>query len=97
MPKPAWVSVALLLALAPAPGPVRASEPGHGFRFEVRGYAELDYVQAFQGVDPNWEAALRPSRIATDPSVYGSEPQATLSVRQSRLGAYADIPVAQDD
>lgn len=62
----------------------------------MRGFAQLDYVQAFQGVDPNWVAALRPSRIATDPATYGSAPEATLSVRQSRLGAYADVPVAGD-
>jgi len=73
------------------------AEPAHGFRFEVRGYAQLDYVQAFQGVDPNWVAALRPSRIATDPATYGTSPEATLSVRQSRLGAYADAPLGGDD
>ena len=67
------------------------------FRFEIRGYAQLDYVQAFQGVDPNWEGALRPSRIATDETVYGDDPQATLSVRQSRFGVYADLPAGGDD
>jgi DcaP outer membrane protein len=89
-----WSIRALLLASLPVVA--RAEEP-RAFRFEVRGFAELDYVQAFQGVDPNWEAALRPSRIATDPSEYGSEPVATLSVRQSRLGAYADAPLAGSD
>jgi hypothetical protein len=87
--------LAAFLGLGSAATPVRA-EPATPFRFEVRGYAQLDYVQAFQGVDPNWVAAFRPSRIATDPATYGSEPEATLSVRQSRLGAYADIPAAGD-
>ena len=32
----------------------RAEDEPSSFRFEVRGYAMLDYVQAFQGVDPNW-------------------------------------------
>jgi hypothetical protein len=72
--------------------PARADAPA--FRFELRGYAQLDYVQAFQGVDPNWLGALRPSRIATDAATYGTAPEATLSVRQSRLGAYADAPIA---
>ena len=84
------------LALGFAPCLARA-EAAHAFRFEVRGFAQLDYVQAFQGVDPNWAAALRPSRIATDPETYGTSPEATLSVRQSRLGAYADAPVAGDE
>lgn len=84
-----------LIALGSGAGVARA-EGATPFRFEVRGYAQLDYVQAFQGVDPNWVAALRPSKIATDPATYGSEPEATLSVRQSRLGAYADIPAGGD-
>jgi hypothetical protein len=75
--------------------PAQAREDS--FRFEIRGYAQLDYVQAFQGVDPNWEAALRPSRIATDESTYGTDPQATLSVRQSRFGVYADAYLGGDD
>jgi len=87
--------VAALIASLSGAGAVRAEETTP-FRFEVRGYAQLDYVQAFQGVDPNWVGALRPSRIATDPATYGSEPEATLSVRQSRLGAYADIPAGVD-
>jgi hypothetical protein len=57
----------------------------------------LDYIQAFQGMNPNWEGALRPTRIATDETTYGTEPQATLSVRQSRFGVYADIPAGNDD
>jgi hypothetical protein len=84
------------LALGGVASSARA-EPTHTLRFEVRGYAQLDYVQALQGVDPNWVAALRPSRIATDPQTYGTSPEATLSVRQSRLGAYADAPVAGDE
>jgi hypothetical protein len=85
----------VLFELASSASAARAEEAAP-FRFEVRGFAQLDYVQAFQGVDPNWAAALRPSHIATDPATYGSEPEATLSVRQSRLGAYADIPAAGD-
>src|SRR5262245_25729516 len=56
----------------------------------------LDYIQAFQGMNPSWEGALRPTRIATDER-YGTDPQATLSVRQSRFGVYADLPAGGDD
>lgn len=86
---------AFVFALGSGTGLARAEEPA-SLRFEVRGFAQLDYVQAFQGVDPSWAAALRPSRIATDPATYGTEPEATLSVRQSRLGAYADVPIGGD-
>jgi len=58
--------------------------------FEVYGFGMVDYVQAFDRPNPDWEASLRPSRIITDPTVeVGSDGQATLSVRQSRLGVNA--------
>ena len=58
--------------------------------FEVYGFGMVDYVQAFDRPNPDWEASLRPSRIVTDPTTaVGSDGQATLSVRQSRLGVNA--------
>ena len=88
----------LLAALALGdPSGVARAEAANGPRLELRGFAQLDYVQAFQGVDPNWAAAVRPSRIATDPATYGTSPEATLSVRQSRWGAYAAAPVGGDE
>jgi hypothetical protein len=90
-----WLLLAAL-ALGVTSSVVHAEE-SEKLRFELRGFAQLDYVQAFQGVDPNWVAALRPSRIATDSATYGTSPEATLSVRQSRLGAYATAPVGGDE
>jgi hypothetical protein len=89
------VAAALSFASVVSPSARAQNEPS-SFHFEVRGYAMLDYVQAFQGVNPNWDAALRPSRIATDEDVYGTHPYATLSVRQSRFGVYGDVPAAGD-
>ncbi|MCG8393533.1 MAG: DcaP family trimeric outer membrane transporter [Pseudomonadales bacterium] len=57
--------------------------------FEVYGFGMVDYVQAFDRPNPDWEASLRPSRIPTNASDVGSDGQATLSVRQSRLGVNA--------
>ncbi len=57
--------------------------------FEVYGFGMVDYVQAFDRPNPDWEASLRPSRIPTSASSVGSDGQATLSVRQSRLGVNA--------
>ncbi len=61
--------------------------------FEIYGFAQLDYIQDFQRVNPDWDATLRPSRIPTDSGLYGSDGQAILSVRQSRLGVQATLPV----
>lgn len=65
--------------------------------FEFYGYAQLDYIQDFQRTNPNWEATLRPSKIPTQPGEYGSDGQAILSSRQTRLGFQANKDIDGDD
>ncbi|BFM21739.1 DcaP family trimeric outer membrane transporter [Gilvimarinus japonicus] len=64
--------------------------------FVVYGFAQLDMIQDFERVNPNWEATLRPSRIPTQDGQYGSEGQTIASVRQSRLGVEATLPLGDD-
>ncbi len=64
--------------------------------FEVYGFVQADYIQDFNRVNPDWDATLRPSRIPTDSGLYGSDGQAIISVRQSRLGVQATLPVDGD-
>jgi len=52
----------------------------------VYGFAQVDYTQDFNRVDPNWEDALRPSRIPTTDGTFGEDGNAIISVRQSRFG-----------
>src|SRR3954451_20969154 len=56
---------------------------------ELYGFAQLDAIQDFKRVDPDWEATLRPSKIPTANGQFGSDGQSLFSVRQSRLGAKA--------
>jgi len=64
-----------------------------GPSFEVYGFAMVDYVQDFRRVEPAWDDTLRPSKIPTVSGLYGSDGQAIVSARQSRLGAQANLPV----
>src|SRR5262245_50590563 len=57
--------------------------------FEVYGFAQVDYIQDFDRVDPDWEATLRPSKIPTTEGQFGDDGQSTFSVRQSRFGVQA--------
>ena len=68
-----------------------------GPSFEVYGFAQLDYVQDFKRVNPDWDATLRPSKIPTIDGLYGDDGQSVISVRQSRLGVRARQPIAGDD
>ena len=56
---------------------------------ELYGFIQLDAIQDFDRVNPDWEATLRPSRIPTLKGEFGSDGQSIFSVRQSRLGAKA--------
>ncbi len=61
---------------------------------ELYGFAQVDLIQDFDRVNPNWDATLRPSRIPTVEGQYGSDGQFIASVRQSRLGAKASGEIA---
>lgn len=65
--------------------------------FNVYGFAQLDYIQDFNRVDPDWQATLRPSKIPTTKGLFGSDGQAIVSARQSRLGVEGTIPAGQRD
>lgn len=56
---------------------------------ELYGFIQLDAIQDFKRVNPDWEATLRPSRIPTTGGEFGSDGQSLFSVRQSRIGAKA--------
>jgi hypothetical protein len=65
-----------------------------GPKFEVFGFAMLDYIQDFKRVNPAWDATLRPSRIPTVDGQFGSDGQSILSARQSRFGVTATQDIA---
>ncbi|MFL6761511.1 MAG: DcaP family trimeric outer membrane transporter [Sphingomicrobium sp.] len=56
---------------------------------ELYGFLQLDAIQDFNRVNPDWDATLRPSRIPTVKGQFGDDGQSIFSVRQSRLGVKA--------
>lgn len=60
---------------------------------EVYGFVQADLIQDFNRVRPDWNATLRPSRIPTADGQYGSDGETIFSVRQSRFGVKASLPV----
>jgi hypothetical protein len=65
--------------------------------FEVYGFAQLDYIQDFNRVDPLWESSLRPSKIPTQDGQFGGDGQSIVSIKQSRFGVQAHQPIAGQD
>ncbi|MFL6858911.1 MAG: DcaP family trimeric outer membrane transporter [Allosphingosinicella sp.] len=74
-------------AAAPPPA-ARPPNPGN-HSLELYGFAQVDAIQDFKRVNPDWDATLRPSRIPTTEGEFGSDGQSVFSARQSRLGAKA--------
>jgi DcaP outer membrane protein len=78
-------------ALAAGAWPVAHAEEGTK-SFEIYGFAQLDWIQDSKRVDPNWEDAFRPSKIATPEGQFGTNGQSDLSVKQSRFGVKGTLP-----
>jgi hypothetical protein len=74
-----------------------ADEPERKPSFEIYGFAQVDYIQDFDRVEPDWNATLRPTRIPTQQGLYGTDGEAILSARQSRIGERSSLPVGKYD
>jgi len=79
------------LGVAPVPTQVTPALPkkARDHNLELYGFIQLDAIQDFKRVNPDWDATLRPSRIPTQQGQFGGDGQSVFSVRQSRLGAKA--------
>jgi hypothetical protein len=84
---------ALVAALLPALAGAQTKQP----TFEVFGFAQVDYIQDFNRVNPDWNAMLRASKIPTVDGQYGPDGEAILSARQSRFGVKGTFPAGQHD
>jgi hypothetical protein len=60
--------------------------------FEIYGFGMADYIQDTKRVDPAWEDAFRPSKIAAPEGQFGTNGQADVSAKQSRLGFKGVLP-----
>jgi hypothetical protein len=85
------VGVALLSAAAAAT--VQAAETER--TFEIYGFAEADAIYDFGRMNPDWDDAFRPSKIANPDGEYGSDGQASVSVKQSRFGVKGTMPTSE--
>jgi hypothetical protein len=91
------VSTPIAAPIATQQAPTAAKpEKNNDAQFEVYGFAQMDYVQDFKRVNPAWDDTLRPSRIPTADGTYGTDGQAILSARQSRLGVNARLPIGDE-
>jgi hypothetical protein len=91
------IARAALAALTLLPAVPWAQEAERKPSFEIYGFAQVDFIQDFQRVRPDWTATLRPTRIPTVEGLYGANGESIFSVRQSRLGFRGSLPAGAHD
>ena len=60
--------------------------------FEIYGFAMADFIQDSKRVDPAWQDAFRPSKIADPEGQFGTNGQSSISAKQSRFGFKGTLP-----
>ncbi|HQR44712.1 MAG TPA: DcaP family trimeric outer membrane transporter [Thermoanaerobaculia bacterium] len=75
----------------PAPS-AKADAKKPGPRMEIYGFAQLDMIEDFASVNPDWADTLRPTKLEAYDGQYGSGSHFYASVKQSRLGVKAWVP-----
>jgi len=91
-PRP-LATLAAVTTLAVASATARAQDTKS---FEIYGFAQVDYIQDTKRLDPAWEDAFRPSKIATPEGQFGSNGQADVSAKQSRFGVKGTLPTGDN-
>jgi hypothetical protein len=95
-PQPPSAAGGVVVAPNMKPDAASAQDPNKP-KLEIYGFAQMDLIQDFNRVDPDWNATLRPTRIPVncpgDPGC-GEDGESIFSVRQSRLGVNGFLPTA---
>ena len=86
--------------VAPSAKPQEGAANADKARVEIYGFTQMDAIQDFKRVDPDWNATLRPSKIPVNcPSDAGcgKDGETVFSVRQTRLGANGFVPTSEGE
>lgn len=63
-----------------------------GPRMQIYGFVQLDLIQDFNVVNPDWADTLRPSKLPSYDGQYGKDGNFDASVKQSRFGVKGWAP-----
>ena len=86
--------------VAPSAKPQEGAANADKARVEIYGFTQMDAIQDFKRVDPDWNATLRPSKIPVNcpgDAGCGKDGETIFSVRQTRLGANGFVPTSEGE
>ena len=61
-------------------------------KFQVYGFAQLDFGKQIDRINPDWYDVMRPTKLPAFDGEFGSDGNMFLSVRQSRFGVQSWVP-----
>jgi len=82
----------LIAALAVAAAPAAAQQAPTGPKFTVYGFAQLDFGNQIDRINPDWYDVMRPTKLPAFDGEFGSDGNTFMSVRQSRFGVQSWVP-----
>jgi hypothetical protein len=99
MNAPSYTRVLALIATVMAPWLLvkTATAADEQRSFEIYGFAMLDVIGDNKRVDPAWQDAFRPSKIATPEGEFGTNGQTSISVKQTRFGVRGILPTSEGE
>jgi hypothetical protein len=82
----------LLAALAAMTAPAAAQNAPTTAKFEVYGFAQLDFGKQINQINPDWYDVMRPTKLPAFENEFGTDGNVFMSVRQSRFGVQSWVP-----
>jgi hypothetical protein len=91
--------------VAPNEKPIEGVADANKARLEVYGFVQLDIIQDFDQMNPDWTATLRPSQIPVNcppasvpgDAGCGDDGATVFSIRQSRFGVNGFLPTSMGE
>jgi len=87
----AWLA---LVAIGVRAAPAAAQEPTTSPKFDIYGFAMLDFGKQIDQTNPKYYDVVRPTQLPAFENEYGADGQVFMSIRPSRLGVQAWFPTS---
>jgi len=86
--------VPLLAILAALAAPAMAQDAPTKPKFDVYGFAQLDFGFQIDRINPDWYDVMRPTKLPAFAGEFGTDGNSFMSVRQSRFGVQSWVPTS---
>jgi len=84
-----WLMAVLALMAAPASAQDATTKKP---KFDVYGFAMLDFGKQIDRINPDWYDVMRPTKLPAFAGEFGTDGNVFMSVRQSRFGVQSWVP-----